>query len=267
LLQRSYHFGALFSMVIPVNFYLYLKAPTRLKKDLYAATLALLFVGIYITYKRTAWVALVVILFVMQWFYPQFRRIFYVLLLVFVVVLGATWGTVSQSVVFTDRINSKVSTTEGRTDGWNAAIDLWSRQPLFGYGHGNYRTVAEKKGVADAALENEHVSVLFGAGLVGFVPYVAWYISILRDSVYLFRPIPQRGAKKPRIYVDRDLIVVFWGVLLAYIINYTTTTAGVFPVTMVFYVLAGTLVGSQAWVLASLRRVDSATRHPMTAAD
>lgn len=266
LLDRSDHFGALFCMAIPVNFYLYLKTPSRARKILYVVALAVLFIGIYFTYKRTAWIALVVILLVTQWFWPQFRRVFYVLLFVFLVVLGATWNTVGQSVVVTDRINSKVSTSEGRTDGWNAAIDLWARRPLFGYGHGNYRTVAEEKGVDDAAIESEHLSILFGSGLVGFLPYVGWYVALLRDSIHLFRGIRRRDAKKPRVYVDRDLVVVFWGALLGYLINYTMTSAVVYSVTMVFYVLAGALVGSQAGFLVSLRKADSEARPPVATA-
>jgi len=263
LLGRSSYFGALFSMVIPVNFYLYLRAPTRSRKVLYAVTLGILFVGIYFTYKRTAWIALMAMFFVIQWFYPQFRRHFFALLLVFLVVLGTTWGTVSQSAVVTDRINSKVSTTEGRTDGWKAAIRLWARQPFFGYGIGNYRTVAEAKGVDDAALESEHVGILFGTGLLGFVPYVAWFAFILRDSIRLFRKSRQSGTVKPD--VDQHLIVIFWGVLLGYLINYSTTTVNVFSVPMVFYLLAGALVGSQARFLASSHQKDPAARSEMTA--
>lgn len=252
LLDRSDHFGALFSMVIPVNFYLYLKAQTRVKKGFYAVALGILLIGIYFTYKRTAWIAIAVIFFVMQWSYPQFRRLFFVLLLVFLVVLGATWNTVSQSVVVTDRIKSKESTVEGRTEGWNAAIEFWARQPLFGYGLRNYETVAQKAGVKDDALENEHLRVLFGAGLLGFVPYIAWFAFILRDSIHLFRRSQQSGAGK--LDVDHDLIVVFWGVFLGYLINYLATTANVSSVTMVFYLLVGTIVGSQARFLMPEKR-------------
>lgn len=251
LLGRSDHFGALFSMVIPVSFYLYIKARTLAKKGLYGIALGVLFIGIFFTYKRTAWIALIAILFLIQWFYPQFRRLFFAILLVFLVVLAVTWNSVSQSVIVTDRINSKVSTVEGRTDGWNAAIALWARQPIFGYGFGTFRTVAEKEGVDDAALENEHLSILFGAGLLGFLPYVAWLALLLRDSIRLFRKSRQGEGEKP--YVEWELICIFWGVLLAYLINYSASTAGVFPVTMVFYLLIGALVGSQARFLASSR--------------
>jgi O-antigen ligase len=249
LLDRSDHFGALFSMVIPVNFYLYLKAPTRAKKAWYAITLGILFIAIFFTYKRTAWIAIIVSFFIIQLFYKQFRRLFFVLLLVFLVVLGATWNDVSQSEVVTNRINSKSSTVEGRTNGWNAAIGFWARQPLLGYGVGNYATLATKAGVQDDALENAHLDVLFGAGLVGFVPYVAWFACILWDSIRLFRK--SRQKKVIRLEVDQDLFVIFWGVLLGYLINYTTTIANVFQVTMVFCLLVGTLVGSQRRFLLS----------------
>ena len=248
LLDRSDHFGALFSMVIPLNFYLYLKAPTATKKTWYAITLAILFIGIFFTYKRTAWIAIIVSFFIIQLFYKQFRRLFFVLLLVFLVVLGATWNDVSQSEVVTNRINSKLSTVEGRTEGWNAAISLWARQPFFGYGFGNYGTVAQELGVQDTALESAHLDVLFGTGLFGFVPYVAWFICILWDSIRLFRKTRQNGAVKPDI--DQDLLIIFWGMFLGYLINYTTTVANVSPVTLVFYLLIGSLVGSQVQFLS-----------------
>ena len=262
LLGRSNHFGALFSMIIPVNFYLLLRAPTRAKKVFYAIALSILGFGIYITYKRTAWIAILAVFFVMQWFYPQFRRAFFGLLLVAVVVLGATWNTVGQSAVVTDRINSEMSTTEGRTDGWDAALELWSRRPLFGYGLGNYTTVAEKEGVDDTALENEHLRILFGAGLLGFVPYVGWLAFILRDSIRLFRKSKQNGVGKP--IVDPHLVVTFWGVFLGFFINYLATVANVYSVTMVFYLLVGALVGSQARFLTPTRHTDPKEHHQMS---
>jgi O-antigen ligase len=261
LLGRSDHFGALFSMIIPVNFYLLLRAPTRAKKVFYAIALSILGIGIYITYKRTAWIAVLAIFFVIQWFYPQFRRMFLGLLLVALVVLGATWNTVGQSAVVTDRVNSQTSTTQGRTDGWEAALELWSRRPIFGYGLGNYAIVAENEGVDDTALENEHLRILFGAGLLGFVPYVAWLILILRDSIRVYKKGKQSGVRKP--IVDPYLVVIFWGVLLGYVINYAATIANVYSVTMIFYLLVGTLVGSQARFLTPTRHKDPATFQPM----
>jgi O-antigen ligase len=252
LLDRNDHFGALFCMVIPVNFYLYLKSSRSIKKLLYTVTLGILFLGLFFTYKRTAWIAIVVIFFVIQLFYAEFRRLFFVLLLVFVAVLGVTWSSVSQSAVVTNRIGSQVSTVEGRTNGWEAAIQLWAREPLFGYGPGSYRTVAEREGINDDALENAHLSVLFGTGLVGFVPYLAWYVFVLRDSIRQFQRARRGGPNKP--FVDQDLTVISWGVLIAYIINYSATTANVHSVNITFYLLIGTLVGSQARFLAPSRR-------------
>lgn len=252
LLDRNDHFGALFCMVIPVNFYLYLKSSSPVKRLLYAATLGILFLGLFFTYKRAAWIAIVVIFFVVQLFFAQFRRLFFVLLVIFAAVLALTWNSVSQSTVVTNRIGSKVSTVEGRTNGWEAAIQLWAREPLFGYGPGSYRTVAEKEGINDTALENAHLSVLFNSGLVGFVPYIAWYVFVLRDSIRQFQRARRKEGKA--LFVDQDLTVISWGVLIAYVVNYTATTANVQSVSIVFYLLVGTLVGSQARALAPLYR-------------
>lgn len=249
LFQRNVHFGALFSMAIPINFYLCLKASTRWEKWFYIVTLGILFAGLFLTYRRTAWIATMMSLFVIQGFYPQFRRLFITLLLIFLVVIGITWNSVSQSVVVTERIGSKKSTIEGRTEGWNAALELWTRRPLFGYGFNTYSTVARERGIHDEAIENEYVEVLFSAGLVGFVPYITMFTLFLKDSVNIFRQLKKKGHNVAGIFVEQGLMVIFWGILLGYLVVYSTSEANNAFVSTAFYVLVGALVGSQAHYL------------------
>jgi len=241
LLQRSDHFGALFSMVIPLNFYFFLKAKSKSRKAAFLIILGILLLGLFLTYKRTAWIALLVSTLITALFIPKFRRFFIAMLLISVVVLGATWGSVSQSVVFTKRVQSEKSTVEGRTGGWEAAIDLWAKRPIFGYGYRMYETVATKTGVQDEAIENEFIDILFSAGLVGFLPYLAMFILMTRDSITLFR-LKDRWKG---IFVEPDLIVAFWGTIVAYLINYGTARASNGFVNLVFFVLVGSVIGSQ----------------------
>lgn len=245
LLQRSDHFGALFSMVIPLSFYLYLKEKSQARKPAYAIALGILLLGLFLTYKRTAWISFLVSALVLPFFIPRFRRFFIVMLLIFVLALGATWGSVSQSVVFTKRVQSEKSTTEGRTKGWEAAIDLWAKRPIFGYGFRMYEVVATRTGVEDEAIENEYIDILFSAGLIGFLPYLAMFILMTRNSIKLFL----LKSRQKFIFVERDLVVVFWCIVLAYLVNYTSSRAGNGFVTLVFFTLVGAIVGSQSLAL------------------
>ena len=61
-------FGRVLVMGIPINFYFYLRAKSLVSKVIWITSLALVFVGLFLTYKRIAWLAAVTVVFVMQSF-------------------------------------------------------------------------------------------------------------------------------------------------------------------------------------------------------
>lgn len=234
-------FGRVINLSIPILFYFYLKTPSPTKKVLLTICLALAFGGLFVTYKRTAWLAMVGVMFVMQLFYPQFRRLFVGLLVVVGLALVLNWDSVSSSSVYTDRINSEHSTSEGRTEGWNSALEFWAVNPIFGRGYGRYAELARSAGLRDQAIESEYLNVLVSAGLLGFVPYVGLPILALYESIRHYR------GQVPGSLADRDLIPVFWGILTGYVIGLSTSTVGTIELSIpsIFFALTGAILYSR----------------------
>lgn len=231
-------FGRAINLAIPLLFYFYLKKPSLAWKLLLIGCLALAFGGLFVTYKRTAWIAMVAIIFVMQLFHSQFRRLFLVLLTVVVIASALNWDSISSSTVYTDRVNSQNSTSEGRTDGWNNAIELWSVNPLWGRGFGQYTNLSGKAGFRDRAVESEYLNVLVSAGLVGFVPYVSLLLLAAYEGLRHYR------GKVANSLTDRDLIPVYWGLLAGYAIGLSTSIATVSNMAIIamFFAVTGAVI-------------------------
>lgn len=232
-------FGRTLVMGIPIGFYFYLRTPSLARKAVCAVCLGLIFVGLYFTYKRAAWVAMVVVMFVMQSFYPQFRRLFIILLIGVVIATALNWDDISTSTVYTDRVNSQNSTAEGRTKGWEHALEFWAHSPLVGHGFNQYRNLARAAGYRDTAVESEYLNILVSSGLVGFLPFVGLLGMMAYDSLRYYRGEVADGL------ADRDLIAVFWGILAGYAITISTAIVTDIAIPSMFFAVAGAILYSR----------------------
>lgn len=209
-------FGKVFVIGIPIGFYFYLKSSSPARKAAWAVCLALVFVGLFFTYKRAAWLAMLVVVFLMQWFYPQFRRLFIVLLIVVGIASALNWDSITTSTVYTDRINSNLSTSDDRTIAWEHALEFWAASPLVGHGSHQYYNLASAAGYEHRSIESEYMEILVSAGLVGFLPYVGLLLLMAYDGLQHFR------GRVAGSLADRDLMAVFWGILVGYAVTIAT---------------------------------------------
>jgi len=239
-------FGRIFNMAIPILFYFYLKAPSLFRKVFFVICLGLVFGGLYLTYKRTAWMAMVAVMFVMQFFYPQFRRMFIVILIVVGIATALNWDTINSSTVYTDRVNSEESTQKERTSGWENAMEFWRRSPLLGHGFQQYRILAREAGYKDQAVESEYFEILVSAGLAGFLPYVGLLLLMVHQGFQHYRGRVADGL------ADRDLVAVFWGVMTSYLISIATSTMRELAVPSLFFAVAGAILYARRSSLSEL---------------
>jgi O-antigen ligase len=231
-------FGTLITIALPIAFYYFLEDRRKSRKALYAISLGILFAGLYFTFKRGSWVAMLGGLLIVQLFYPRFRRYFLVIAVISVAALALTWDSFTETEVYQERLNRRVDTLNGRTYRWEEAIRLWKEQPVWGYGYGQYEAVSRYYTV-----ENMYLDILVSAGAVGFVPFIFLLVMVIKDSVLIYR----RCGRDPRIFVDRTMVAIFLGSLSSYLIKIATGHAGTGAtvVNAVVFMLIGAVVGSQ----------------------
>jgi O-antigen ligase len=235
LFGHPHPFGRVLGIAIPFSFYMVLEEKRARRRAIYLLTLVIMFLGLYLTYRRAAWIAAMASLFLIQLFYPRFRNVFIVLLVVTSAAVYLNRDRLDDSAVSNRVQAGDTSTFNGRTEGWAFAIELWKRRPITGYGYDQFGTLARQEGQRDTAIESQYLSVLVSSGLAGFLPYALLLIMIPLSFVKAFR---DRDGP-----IDKWLIVMYWGAHLSYLVNaYTATVGGVVTTSMLF-LLAGALSG------------------------
>jgi hypothetical protein len=236
-------FGLILGLTLPIAFHRLIKAPTLGKKILYTILAGTMLVGEFCTFKRAAWVSLIAGLLILQFAYPEFRRIFLVLVILFAAAFFLAGDRLAESEV-ADRATENLDTFNGRLERWTIAIELWKEKPLTGHGYKRFDNLASMK-----AVESYYLHILVSAGLIGFLPLVTFILLILKDSVAIFRQAPGN----PRLFVSQKVIAIFWGMLVVYLAISSSNYMAVAFNHIIPYVLMGAIVGSQSALLERRR--------------
>jgi O-antigen ligase len=254
LLGRSSHFARVLISSIPVTFYLFFERRSITRKLLLLGMLAIQAYGIFLTYNRTSWYALLISLFIIQFFYPRFRKVFFVIVFVAAIVLWATWEQVNESAVVNERVNSKVSTLEGRQIRWETGYNMWQAKPIQGWGFGQYQRESWRFRTDEGrgniyAIENDYLHILVASGLIGFLPYLLFLLTPLVYSLRLF--FRARGPDWSG-FVKPETIAIYWGVILSFAIGSFTQMQTQPIVSTLPFALAGAVIGThEHWLRGS----------------
>jgi len=261
LLRSGANFGRVLGSTIPITFFLFFENKRATRKVLLAGMIAVQSCGIFFIYNRTSWYALLLSLFILQFFYPQFRKVFFVIVLVAVVALWATWDQVNESTVVEERVNSKVSTLEGRQARWKAGFNMWQAKPIRGWGFdryqtesGRFRTDGYSRNIR--AIENDYLHILVASGVIGFLPYLLFLLTPLVNGVRLF--FRARAPDWPG-FVKPETMAVYWAIILCFAIGSYTQIQTQVLVKMIPFAVAGAVVGThEGWLRGSRAKKRSA---------
>jgi O-antigen ligase len=273
--------GRALALSIPVTFYLWLESPRgKIGRLILLVMLGCEAIGLVVAMSRTPWYATLIALFIMQFFYPKFRRVFLVILLFALILIWATWDQVAESQVAA-RVSDRVSTLEGRQARWTAGYHMWLARPIRGWGFGQY---AERSGRFRQdglrrniiAVENDYLYMLVGAGLMAFVPYALYLLTPLFQSIRLFtkmgspewRDLPRHGVDgAQRAFLHRETLAVYWAVLAIFCICSFTALVTSSGLKLITFTVVGGVVGSHEQVLRTLTGDKGEQRRRSVAAD
>ena len=80
----------------------------------------------------------------------------------------------------------EITSATGRSRIWAVVLELWSQQPLFGYGEGSAKFILPKHPLLFAAAAHAHnlyLNILFSGGIVGLGLFVTGLIMALRTAI------------------------------------------------------------------------------------
>ena len=244
-LEGSPNFGRVLATTIPITFYFIFEGKGAPRKILLAVALVVQFYGLFLTFNRTSWYGLMLSLTIIQFFYPQFRKVYIVLVLLGSLTLWATWDRIEGSAV-EQRANHKTDSFNGRTPRWEAGMNMWRAKPIRGWGFGHYELVSGRyrnDGFREnfEAIENGFLDIMVSTGLIGFIPFLIFLILPLISSFGLFfraRAPDWTGFVKP------ETITIYWCAMIIFVLCTYTNVANKMIVNMIPFAIAGAIVGT-----------------------
>jgi O-antigen ligase len=235
------------SMIAPALFYAVSRARTVGQRLAWGIALAITLLGVFMTYVRGGWLAVVAGLAVMLVMSHRARRYLLPVLVVAVIAVVVFGSGMINQRALVSRFSSDASIAY-RLTAWSVSWQIFKMSPLIGIGFGNFEQEAidlgwvprlRVGGATAAAPHNMYLHMLTGAGLVGTLPFLALLGLIVARGIRLWRG---RDGPGP---VYRDLLAWLFGTLLGYIlISGTFDALGAQLGNVVAFLVIGTVFGA-----------------------
>jgi len=208
-------YGAMLAMFIPMLFaFLFLKEKSLTFKTLSFAALLVLLLALVLSYTRAAWLSLVVAFAIYILYLLKLNKNYYILGAV-LLLLGAystgnrlmrkleknrqdSSSNLTEHVQSISNIRSDASNLE-RINRWEAAIRMFRKKPMFGFGPGTYafayapyqysyqKTIISTNAGDKGNAHSEYIGPLAESGLVGGITFLAIIITTLYTAVRVIR--------------------------------------------------------------------------------
>jgi len=215
--------GFVIVTIIPYLYYLAWRSSSKVLKLLSFGIAPLLVYALVLTMSRGAFIALLVVLWMI------FKESRHKLFLIVVLCIGffGIWSTLSDN--HKDRYLSLVSsdakqsaTVDGRLQGMINEFGVVFERPLIGHGLGTSKEAKTHAGVGWKISHNLYIEVLLEIGSIGMVIFFLFLKSIynkFKENLVLMQsyPSPDEGAFAARL--NTALTAVFW-MYVVYSINY-----------------------------------------------
>ena len=226
-------YGAVIAMLLPMSLYL---LSTKKRRGLAIGLIAILLLGLVLSYTRAAWVSLIgAMAFV---FVLKFRISF--VKIVFLVVVGTgvllfSWSsivmsleknsqdsssTLSKHVESVSNISTDASNLE-RINRWNCAIRMFKERPIMGWGPGTYafqyapfqrsgeKTIISTNQGDLGNAHSEFLGPLAESGILGMLSFLFLMLMVYYKGMRLYYHLPKGDLKRLIFYTLLALTTYF----------------------------------------------------------
>lgn len=194
-----------------------------------ALALAFIVLGVYMTYNRASWLAVVITLLTLIALRPRLRRLLLPVLLAAAILALVFWQSVINSPVVNERLLQEASIGY-RTTVAQLALDMVRSDPIFGLGYYNFGPIAKETYGWDPAplfgiyppAHNSFMFILVSGGLLALLPYLAWFGLVAWQGVHRYAAWGHLSPSSPGRAGARDALAAGAALLLLYFIASAT---------------------------------------------
>lgn len=244
-------FGAVLASIFPIALYKYFQQKKISRKLLFVGVLTLVSIGIFLSFFRTCWLSLFIVLSIMVVLSRKFRKMLLPLVIISGVILFWSWDRFKYTLVY-ERLTSQgpILTRLGLLA---TAVKMFLAKSIIGFGFGNFNvlfadfrspflsipgTFVHLPSTGRFAAHNSYLTILVETGIIGFIPFLLILAIILQRGWRLYRTADGGYFK------DKEWYAVFIAVFFAF------TVPGLFQSmfhyssfsNQLFYLIAGVVM-------------------------
>ncbi|MBU1061869.1 MAG: O-antigen ligase family protein [Candidatus Omnitrophica bacterium] len=236
--------GSVLGMLSATN--LYMAMNTRFPYRLFFIVIACLSpVAIFLTYTRASWLAFILCCTFMLFVNRRFRKYIGILILLGLVLFIPLHSKILDMERFSARVYSE-NPINDRINLYHTYIAMFKDKPFLGFGFANFTYHSHEyfsriKGhvMNIPVIHDTFFGTLVELGALGLIVLLSILSLIFRKSLLLFEKLKDREMS-----LNREIVVMFWGVGIVYIINSLFIDVKYEPVqNVIFYLAAGIMAG------------------------
>jgi len=231
-------YGAILALFVPIFLgFAFTRSFSRLIRLFALIVLAFLFLALYLSYCRAAWISLIValLIYLVILFRIKFKYIFFsvfILGLVFFTfqfeILDAlsknkqgTSGDLMKHIQSISNISTDASNLE-RLNRWSSALRMFETKPVFGYGPGTYqfeyapfqqseeRTLISTNAGDRGNAHSEYIGPLSEQGVIGFMMVIIVFIYSIVVAMRVYRKARDKEVKMISLGIMLGLITYYF---------------------------------------------------------
>ena len=210
--------------------------------------LALIGLGMFLSLTRAVWIGFLVALFVVQLLDRKWRKPFALCLVGLILLSSVAWFIRPDASLVQSRLVAEDSVQQ-RLVSYKLALLMILAKPVLGYGSGDEPFIIGRTkflariesnwlelGAGIGPPHNQYLYTLVQYGLIGFIAFGAIFLAIVRSGITLMRMVPDHDS------VQRQFVILFWGMLAAYLVQALFADVVAFPfLSCLLFLFAGVL--------------------------
>lgn len=172
-------------------------------------TIGILLFGVFLSYTRSAWVSVSVVLFAAQFFINDLWKKSLPIFIIGILILVSIWPTLSNSSFVKERA-SNTETVETRIELLKFGWKLFQEKPIFGWGAGALNTMSQRRGLYSS--HNIYLTLLVDGGLTLFLSFLTIVGYLLKKMTDIYGML-KKGS------LERDVLVAMIGFVFIFLLS------------------------------------------------